>query len=180
MERINRNVKSGSIILFHNNAQHVLEYLPQVLDNLRENGYEVVYWPTQGEDRRDHLAGNMQVDLVSGYREGDRLPLREAEITVFRTAVSGEEQTYRICLTSVAPSSLREELESFFSSVGQEEISGILMETHVRQPDVSPALAYAAGGLALTSAFLLAALILVLRRFRKGCAARGRTASPTK
>ena len=42
MERINRNVKSGSIILFHNNAQHVLEYLPQVLDNLRENGYEVV------------------------------------------------------------------------------------------------------------------------------------------
>lgn len=142
--------------------------IPELLRRFgEENGYEVVYWPTQGEDRRDHLAGNMQVDLVSGYREGDRLPLREAEITVFRTAVSGEEQTYRICLTSVAPSSLREELESFFSSVGQEEISGILMETHVRQPDVSPALAYAAGGLALTSAFLLAALILVIRRFRK-------------
>lgn len=51
--------------------------------------------------------------------------------------------------------------------MGQEEISGILMETHVRQPDVSPALAYAAGDLALTSAFLLAALILVIRRFRK-------------
>ena len=42
VERINRNVKSGSIILFHNNAQHVLEYLPQVLDHLKENGYEVV------------------------------------------------------------------------------------------------------------------------------------------
>ena len=42
VERINRNVKSGSIILFHNNAQHVLEYLPQILDNLKENGYEVV------------------------------------------------------------------------------------------------------------------------------------------
>ena len=33
---------NGSIILFHNNAQHVLEYLPQVLENLRNSGYEVV------------------------------------------------------------------------------------------------------------------------------------------
>ena len=35
-------MKDGSIILFHNNAQHVLEYLPQVLENLKNNGYEVV------------------------------------------------------------------------------------------------------------------------------------------
>ena len=42
MERISRNVKNGSIILFHNNAQHVLEYLPQILNDLKENGYEIV------------------------------------------------------------------------------------------------------------------------------------------
>ncbi|MFR8250297.1 MAG: hypothetical protein ACLVAI_00480 [Anaerovoracaceae bacterium] len=42
MERVSRNVKDGSIILFHNNAQHVLEYLPQVLDNLKNSGYEIV------------------------------------------------------------------------------------------------------------------------------------------
>ncbi|MGN1350544.1 MAG: polysaccharide deacetylase family protein [Anaerovoracaceae bacterium] len=42
VERVTRNVKNGSIILFHNNAQHVLEYLPLILDNLKENGYEVV------------------------------------------------------------------------------------------------------------------------------------------
>ena len=35
-------MKDGSIILFHNNAQHVLEYLPQVLDNLKNSGYEIV------------------------------------------------------------------------------------------------------------------------------------------
>lgn len=42
VERVSRNVKDGSIILFHNNAQHVLEYLPQVLDNLKNSGYEIV------------------------------------------------------------------------------------------------------------------------------------------
>ena len=42
VERVSRSVKSGSIILFHNNAQHVLEYLPQVLENLQSSGYEIV------------------------------------------------------------------------------------------------------------------------------------------
>lgn len=42
VERVNRNVKNGSVILFHNNAQHVLEYLPQILSNLKEKGYEIV------------------------------------------------------------------------------------------------------------------------------------------
>ncbi len=42
VDRVTRNVKSGSIILFHNNAQHVLEYLPLILENLTSNGYEIV------------------------------------------------------------------------------------------------------------------------------------------
>lgn len=42
VDRVTRNVKNGSIILFHNNAQHVLEYLPLILENLKANGYEVV------------------------------------------------------------------------------------------------------------------------------------------
>lgn len=42
VERVTRNVKNGSIILFHNNAQHVLEYLPLILEYLQSNGYEIV------------------------------------------------------------------------------------------------------------------------------------------
>ena len=42
VERVTRNVKNGSIILFHNNAEHVLEYLPLILTSLKENGYEFV------------------------------------------------------------------------------------------------------------------------------------------
>lgn len=42
VERVTRNVKSGDIILFHNNADHVEEYLPLVLESLQEKGFEIV------------------------------------------------------------------------------------------------------------------------------------------
>ncbi len=37
-----KKVSSGSIILCHNNADHVLDYLPSVLTNLKSRGYEFV------------------------------------------------------------------------------------------------------------------------------------------
>ena len=37
-----RNVKPGSIVLFHNNAEYVEEYLPSILDKLKSDGYEIV------------------------------------------------------------------------------------------------------------------------------------------
>ncbi len=42
VERVVRNVKNGSIVLFHNNAQYVCEYLPQILEKLTADGYEIV------------------------------------------------------------------------------------------------------------------------------------------
>ncbi|MBE6033629.1 polysaccharide deacetylase family protein [Aminipila sp.] len=42
VERVTRNVKSGDIILFHNNAEHVSEYLPLVLESLQKQGFEIV------------------------------------------------------------------------------------------------------------------------------------------
>jgi peptidoglycan/xylan/chitin deacetylase (PgdA/CDA1 family) len=35
-------VKPGSIVLFHNNAQYVENYLPAILSKLKENGYTIV------------------------------------------------------------------------------------------------------------------------------------------
>ena len=40
--RINKNVKNGSIVLFHNNAKYIREYLPVVIERLLEAGYEIV------------------------------------------------------------------------------------------------------------------------------------------
>ena len=42
VERVVRNAKNGSIILFHNNAQYVCDYLPQILEKLKADGYEIV------------------------------------------------------------------------------------------------------------------------------------------
>lgn len=42
VDRVTRNVKKGSIVLFHNNAKYVSEYLPLILEKLQEQGYEIV------------------------------------------------------------------------------------------------------------------------------------------
>jgi Predicted xylanase/chitin deacetylase len=41
-ERVTRNVKPGSIVLFHNNAEHVEKYLPAILEKLQKEGYKIV------------------------------------------------------------------------------------------------------------------------------------------
>ncbi|MEW8973951.1 MAG: polysaccharide deacetylase family protein [Tissierellaceae bacterium] len=42
VDRVVRNVSGGSIVLFHNNAKYIKEYLPLVIERLLENGYEIV------------------------------------------------------------------------------------------------------------------------------------------
>lgn len=42
VDRVTRNVRSGSIVLFHNNAKYISEYLPLVIERLQEDGYEIV------------------------------------------------------------------------------------------------------------------------------------------
>lgn len=42
VDRVTRNIKKGSIVLFHNNAKYVSGYLPLVLEKLQQQGYEIV------------------------------------------------------------------------------------------------------------------------------------------
>lgn len=42
VDRVTRNVRNGSIVLFHNNAKYIKEYLPIVIERLQESGYEIV------------------------------------------------------------------------------------------------------------------------------------------
>lgn len=42
IDRVTRNVRNGSIVLFHNNAKYIREYLPVVIERLLEAGYEIV------------------------------------------------------------------------------------------------------------------------------------------
>ncbi len=42
VDTVVRNINSGSIVLFHNNAKYISEYLPIVIERLQENGFEIV------------------------------------------------------------------------------------------------------------------------------------------
>ncbi len=42
VDRVVRNVKNGSIVLFHNNSEYVLDYLPPILDKLKSEEFEII------------------------------------------------------------------------------------------------------------------------------------------
>lgn len=42
IDKVVKNTQSGSIILFHNNAKYIKEYLPVVIQRLQEKGFEIV------------------------------------------------------------------------------------------------------------------------------------------
>ena len=42
-KRVTSKVKNGSIVLFHNDAEHTPEALPTILKCLKEDGYEFVF-----------------------------------------------------------------------------------------------------------------------------------------
>lgn len=42
VDKVTRKVRNGSIVLFHNNAKYVTDYLPIILEKLKRDGYEIV------------------------------------------------------------------------------------------------------------------------------------------
>ena len=42
VDQVMKKVKSGSVILFHNNSEYITQALPIILDKLLEQGYEIV------------------------------------------------------------------------------------------------------------------------------------------
>lgn len=42
ISRTTKKVKNGDILLFHNNSKFILEALPQILDSLKKQGFEIV------------------------------------------------------------------------------------------------------------------------------------------
>ena len=42
-KRVTSKVKNGSIVLFHNDAEHTPEALPNILKCLKDEGYEFVF-----------------------------------------------------------------------------------------------------------------------------------------
>lgn len=141
--------------------------LPDLLEEFsQETGIQVEYYQPGEEDQREHLAKNLQVDLVSGYGSGDSLPSRVKELTVFVTQQDGEESSWSLGVTGAAPEELMTELSDFLSTVSQEEITGSLLQ-EVSVPQSNTSLLWTAVGLALALVVMGTALILVIRKYRK-------------
>lgn len=142
--------------------------IPQLLARFSEESvYDVVYYSPQAKDQREHLAKNLQVDLLSGYTQGDDLPGGCTTVRLFRT-VSGDggDISYYLCATEAAPAALLDELSAYFAALPQETVSSILMETSAPSQSLT-GLYGAIGGLALGVVLLLTILLLTIRRYRK-------------
>ena len=142
--------------------------IPQLLARFsEESGYDVVYYSPQAKDQREHLAKNLQVDLLSGYTQGDDLPGGCTTVQLFHT-VSGDggDISYYLCATEAAPAALLDELSAYFAALPQETVSSILMETSAPSQSLT-GLYGAIGGLALGVVLLLTILLLTIRRYRK-------------
>ena len=62
-QRVLKNVRSGSIILFHNAAEHTPEALPGIIEALQADGYTIVPISQillQGETTIDHTGRQWQ------------------------------------------------------------------------------------------------------------------------
>ena len=140
--------------------------IPQLLEQFsQQSGYEIRYYPSQASDQRAHLGQNRQVDILSGYTEGEDLPREGETLSLFQTEYQGESVSYYLSLTPAAPDDLKGELEHFLEGVSQAEISGMLMS--VSKPSQQHMGFYwAIGGLAFALTALACILVCVVRHYR--------------
>ncbi len=107
--------------------------IPRMLERFAEEyGYRIEYYLPGAEDTREDLAGNEQVDIISGCvrNEEDFENIREV-LTLLEADEEGEQTAYQLLLTKVAPESLGEDLKSFVSQISSEEWNGLLIEASV-------------------------------------------------
>ena len=147
--------------------------LPSLLHRFaQESGCEVRYYSPGTEDQREELAGQQQVDLISGCRTGESFSHIEGGLLPALTGeIGGETSAFGFLCTSAAPDSLRGELEDFLAGVGQEARTGLLLEAvETVPPTAGGGLALLSAGLGVTVAVLTAALAIVVRRARRQAA----------
>lgn len=141
--------------------------IPELLHQFsQQSNYQLVYYQEGTRDQREQLAKNRQVDLLSGYTQADEAPSHSQPVTVFNAVWEGEQITYQVYVSDVAPEALKGQLESYFASVDEETLSGTSIHAAVQYPAPN-AFYWSLAGLGLLAAALTAAVILLMRRYRK-------------
>lgn len=131
-----------------------------------QSRFEIVYYQPGKTDGREHLAENMQVDIISGYIQNDNALADTQPLTVLQTNQYGEDVTYQLCFTKAAPESLKSELSAFLASVSQEEICGHLIAAAEPVKDTA-GFYWGIGALSLIVVILLTVSALLMKKYRK-------------
>ncbi len=170
-----------TIYVAGNPSLYPLEYYDEATDDFQgtipsmlrefaqENEYDLRYYEPGTEDRHEQLAENRQVDLISGCAQDEEYAHTEAEpLVLFQTETENDLSVYQLFITDIAPEQFRSQLREFISERTQTEWTGAILETaeSVRTDD-SGALLPAVIGLGVSVCLLLAALLVVIRRFRR-------------
>lgn len=136
----------------------------------QQSGYEIRYYEPGEADRREQLASNFQVDLISGCDGSEQFRHKEgAELVVLETEVQGRKVQYQLWLTDAAPQQLEEELRSFLSQVSQESKAGMLVEAAGARPEqYRRQMQGGIIGLGIAVVLLAGLAAVLLRKYRAG------------
>ncbi len=141
--------------------------IPELLHKFSEQSqYDIVYYRSGDKDQRESLAKNRQVDVLSGYKQGDEAASGFQAVTIFHAARDGEQVAYQLYLTDVAPENFKQDLGEFLTSVSQEQVSGLLIDT-AQQEHTHEEFYYAISGLLLSVVVLISVIVTLIVRYRK-------------
>lgn len=131
-----------------------------------QSRFEIEYYQPGKEDNREHLAENLQVDILSGCIQEEEAFPDTLPLTVIKTDQSGNEITYGICFTEAAPEDFISELSAFINTVPQEKICGQLIASAEPERDIA-GFYWGIAALSLTVVILLTVIALLTKKFTK-------------
>lgn len=141
--------------------------IPRLLHQFsQQSDYEVRYYEPGRRDRRQHLAQNRQVDMVTCL-EGE-CGGRGEGVAALAAEVDGEPVTCRICLLDVAPAGLEQELRAFMEERTAEERTGEVIAAVQDAPQPRERrLETAAAAMAVTAGILAGVVTVLALRLRR-------------
>ena len=144
--------------------------IPAFLEDFAQAyGYDLRYLQPGERDRREQLAVDQQVDLISGCLEEERYAHTAGEpLLLFSAQEGGEERAYVLRFTQVSPSRFREDLREYAAGRSQAEWTGaVLAAAEAPQASIPLPVLVGAGLALLLLAGAVAALLFRLRRRRR-------------
>lgn len=134
--------------------------IPELLEEFSEKtGYKIEYYRPGRKDLRYELAENQQVDILSGCVSGEDFEhTREDAVVILKSRRDGEPIVYQLWVTDVAYPELLEDLNTFFAGVGQETLTGLMVEAAGERWETPGWVMPTVAGLCLTVAGLIGAI----------------------